>query len=150
MHSPLLSLLNSCLYSKTPLRSPKQLFLILLKQYCAPWNFVHTMITAFSHLKEIGCKEKKKRCNQSDESTLKAIFAFDSFHFPRTCHIVGIDIGMNEWSSFLSWSWQTKLHVFSFYFYLCAQGLLGIPTVMNLAPVHSFIKIKQASCQTWL
>lgn len=39
---------------------------------------------------------QKNHCNQSDESTPKAIFASDSFHFPRTCHIVGIDIGMNE------------------------------------------------------
>lgn len=57
MHSPLLSLVNSCLYSETQVRFFKEPCLILHRQNGTPWNLTRSIITAFSHLKEMCCKQ---------------------------------------------------------------------------------------------
>lgn len=57
MHSPLLSLVDSCLSSETQVRFFKEACLILHRQNCALWNLTHSVITAFSHLKDMCCKQ---------------------------------------------------------------------------------------------
>lgn len=92
---PLLSLVNSCLYSKTRVRFSKEPFLILCRQNCAPWNLTHSIITAFSHLKETCCKQMV--AINLMRTLWKQYLLLTHFAFPESVH--GKDWFLNEWMS---------------------------------------------------
>ena len=134
--------------------SSKESFLILHRQNCVSWNLIHSIITAFRPSREMRCRQMVAL--DLMRALGKQYLLLTHFTFPKS--VQSRDLFLNEWKTewmneldfFILWSCQATIHVVSPYFYLCALELLGIPVVMSLASVHSFIKIKQASCQTWL